>query len=62
MTLCYPNGQKVELKSNTRFLRNELRTLERTAPTGSTLLFHNIRLINKNGVSTIMGTPIFINK
>ncbi len=62
MTLCYPNGRKVELASNTRFLRNELRTLERTAPAGSTLLFHHIRLINKNGVSTIMGTPIFINK
>jgi hypothetical protein len=62
MTLCYPNGQKVEMSSNTRFLRNELRTLERTAPAGSTLLFHHIRLINKNGISTIMGTPIFINK
>ena len=62
MTLCYPNGKKVELQSNTRFLRNELRSLERAAPKGSTLLFHHIRLINKNGISTISGTPIFINK
>lgn len=62
MTLCYPNGKKVELNSNTRFLRNELRSLEKAAPPGSTLLFHHIRLINKNGISTMMGTPIFINK
>jgi hypothetical protein len=62
MTVCYPNGKKIELNSNTRFLRNELRTLEKSAPKGSTILFHNIRLINKNGISTMMGTPIFINK
>ena len=50
------------IKSNTRFLRNELRDIEANLPKGSTLIFDKIRLLNKDGISTIMGSPIFISR
>ncbi len=62
MTVASPNGKIQTIKSNTRFLRNELRDIETNTPAGSTLIFDKIRLLNKDGISTIMGSPIFITK
>ena len=62
LTVAFPNGKLETIKSNTRFLRNELRDLEANLPIGSTLIFDKIRLLNKDGISTIMGSPIFISK
>lgn len=62
ITLVEPNGNTRKLKSSTRFLRNELRTLEANAAEGSTLIFDQIRLLNTNGVTTTMGAPIYIGK
>lgn len=62
LTICMPNGEKKNLKSQTRFLRSEVRKAELSAPKGSTLLFHNIRLLNVNGKSTIQGSPVFYIK
>ena len=61
-TVALPNGKMETIKSNTRFLRNELRDIETNLPLGSTLIFDKIRLLNKDGISTIMGSPIFISK
>jgi hypothetical protein len=57
-----PNGNVKKLKSNTRFLRNELRGLTNNLPTGSTIIFDQIRLLNKDGIKTTFGSPIFIEK
>ncbi len=62
LTVAFPNGKMETIKSNTRFLRNELRDIEANLPSGSTLIFDKIRLLNKDGISTIMGSPIFISK
>jgi hypothetical protein len=62
MTLIRPDGSTSKTKSRTRFLRNELRSIEAAAPAGSTLIFDEIRLLNSNGTSTTMGAPIFIGK
>lgn len=62
LTLAFPDGKMQTIKSNTRFLRNELRDIEANLPPGSTLIFDKIRLLNKDGISTIMGSPIFISK
>lgn len=62
MTLIRPDGTIFKTKSRTRFLRNELRSIEATAPAGSTIIFDDIRLLNSNGTSTTMGAPIFIGK
>jgi len=62
MTLIKPDGTTSKTKSRTRFLRNELRSIEAAAPAGSTLIFDEIRLLNSNGTSTTMGAPIFIGK
>ncbi|OYU97620.1 MAG: hypothetical protein CFE21_04825 [Bacteroidetes bacterium B1(2017)] len=62
MTLIRPDGTISKTKSRTRFLRNELRSIEASAPAGSTLIFDEIRLLNSNGTSTTMGAPIFIGK
>jgi len=62
MTLIKPDGTASKTKSRTRFLRNELRSIEAAAPAGSTLIFDEIRLLNSNGTSTTMGAPIFIGK
>ncbi len=57
-----PNGITKKLKSNTRFLRNELRGLTNNLPVGSTIIFDQIRLLNKDGIKTTYGSPIFIEK
>jgi hypothetical protein len=57
-----PNGITRKLKSNTRFLRNELRTITNNLPNGSTIIFDQIRLLNKDGIKTCSGSPIFIEK
>ncbi|MFY8021304.1 MAG: hypothetical protein ACOVP1_08910 [Bacteroidia bacterium] len=57
-----PNGITKKLKSNTRFLRNELRTLTNNLPAGSTIIFDQIKLLNKDGNKTSIGSPIFIEK
>jgi hypothetical protein len=62
VTIISPDGTSKELKSQTRFIRNEIRTFENNAEPGSTILFNQIRLLNANGVSTMMGAPIFIGK
>ena len=62
LTIAFPDGKMETIKSNTRFLRNELRDIEANLPKGSTLIFDKIRLLNKDGISTIMGSPIFISR
>ncbi len=62
ITVVQPNGSSKKLKSKTRFLRNELRSIEKTSPIGSTIIFDEIRLLNVNGISTTYGAPIFIGK
>lgn len=62
VSIVYPNGSVKELKSHTRFLRNEVRSMESAAPAGSTIVFSQIRLLNSNGKSTAFGAPIFIGK
>ena len=57
-----PNGITKKLKSNTRFLRNELRTLTNNLPAGSTIIFDQIKLLNKDGNKTCLGSPLFIEK
>lgn len=62
MTVISPTGARQHMTSQTRFLRNELRQLEREAPKGSTILFDQIRLLNENGITTTMGAPLFLTK
>jgi hypothetical protein len=62
MTLVEPTGKITKTKSNTRYLRNELRALEKNAVKGSTLIFDEIRLLSSNGITTSEGSPIFIVK
>lgn len=62
MTVVEPNGNKRSLKSATRFLRNELKALESKAPSGSTIVFDEIRVIGKEKGLTNMGRPIIFVK
>jgi hypothetical protein len=62
LTLIEPDGSKKYFKSNSRYLRTELRSLENQMKPGSTLLFNQIQLVNINGTSTAFGSPIFIAK
>jgi len=62
VTIISPDGSSKELKSQTRFIRNEIRTFENNAEPGSTIIFNQIRLLNANGITTMMGAPIFIGK
>ncbi len=62
LTLIEPDGSKKYFKSNSRYLRTELRSLENEMKPGSTLLFNQIKLVNINGTSTAFGSPIFIAK
>lgn len=62
LTLLSPDGSKQRFKSNSRYLRTELRSIENQMKPGSTIIFDQIRLVNVNGVSTAMGSPIFIAK
>jgi len=62
MSLVTPDGLHKTLKSATRFLRNELRELENTAPKGSTIIFENIKLVGQKNGSTQMGNPIIMVK
>lgn len=62
MIVVFPDGSIENHKSNTRFLRNELREVEAKAPAGSTIIFDKIRLLNSNGVTTAIGSPLFISK
>ncbi len=57
-----PNGITKKIKSNTRFLRNELRGITNNLPAGSTIIFDQIRLLNMDGIKTTFGAPIFIEK
>jgi hypothetical protein len=61
-TIVYPTGESKVFKSNTRYIRNELKSIEQSAPSGSTIIFNDIRLLNANGISTTTGLPIFIVK
>lgn len=62
MTVIAPNGSRKQLSSHTRFLRNELRQYEAAAPSGSTIVFDQIRLLNANGITTAYGAPFFLIK
>lgn len=62
MILIAPDGSQQSFKSNSRYLRTELRSLEQQMQAGSTIIFDQIRLLNVNGVSTAFGSPIFIAK
>lgn len=62
MVIISPEGNKQTFKSNSRYLRTELRSLENQMKSGSTILFDQIRLVNINGTSTTLGSPIFIAK
>jgi hypothetical protein len=62
MILIAPDGSKQIFKSNSRYLRTELRSLEKQMQAGSTIIFDQIRLLNVNGISTAFGSPIFITK
>jgi hypothetical protein len=62
MVIIAPDGTKQTFKSNSRYLRTELRSLENQMKSGSTILFDQIRLVNVNGTSTTFGSPIFIAK
>jgi hypothetical protein len=62
MVIIAPDGTKQTFKSNSRYLRTELRSLENQMKSGSTILFDQIRLVNINGTSTTFGSPIFIAK
>ncbi len=58
MSVTMPNGDFKKLHSSTRFLRNELRELEEKAPTGSVLVFENIRLLGQEEGLISKGRPI----
>jgi len=58
MSVTYPNGDFKKVHSTTRFLRNELRELEEKAPSGSVLVFDNIRLLGSEMGLTSKGRPI----
>ena len=62
MILISPDGSRKNFKSNSRYLRTELRSLENQMQAGSTIIFDQIRLLNINGISTAIGAPIFIAK
>jgi len=62
MSIVTPDGTHRTLKNATRFLRNELRELENTAPKGSTIVFENIKLVGQKSGSTQMGKPIIMVK
>ncbi len=62
MTVVDPQGNKQTLKSATRYLRNELRDLEAKAPSGSTVIFDNIKLVGQQSGSAQVGQPIILVK
>lgn len=62
MTVVDPFGNKKSLKSATRYLRNDLRDLEAKAPTGSTVIFDNIKLVGQTSGSIQVGKPIIMVK
>jgi hypothetical protein len=62
MTVITPEGNKESLRSATRFLRNDLRAAEQSAPKGSTLIFDEIKLIGKNKGLIKTGKSIVLRK
>lgn len=62
MSITYPNGTSKKTHSSTRFLRNDLRELEASAPVGSVMIFDNIRLIGQNDGLVNKGRPVIIVK
>jgi len=62
MSVIYPNGLTKLTHSTTRFLRNDLREIESSAPVGSVLIFDNIRLMGQSDQLTSNGRPIIIVK
>lgn len=62
MTVVDPSGNKTTLKSATRYLRNELRQLENSAASGSTIIFDNIKLVGQKPDSYMMGKPLIMTK
>jgi hypothetical protein len=62
MTVVTPDGKKESLNSATRFLRNDLRAAEQNAPTGSVLVFDDIKLLGKSKGLTKIGKPIVLKK
>ncbi|MDP1727906.1 MAG: hypothetical protein Q8M15_14065 [Bacteroidota bacterium] len=62
MILVQPGGTQNLFHCATRFLRNELRQAEASAPDGSTIIFNNIKLIGRDGATTTMGSPVVVLK
>jgi len=62
MSITYPNGVSKKMRSSTRFLRNDLRQLEATAPVGSVMIFDNIRLVGQNDGLVTKGRPVIMVK
>lgn len=62
MSVTYPTGESKKTHSSTRFLRNELRELESSAPSGSVLIFDNIRLVGQSDGTVTKGSPVIIVK
>ncbi len=62
MSVTHPNGFSKRTHSSTRFLRNDLRELESSAPTGSVLIFDNIRLVGQTDGVVTKGRPVIIIK
>jgi hypothetical protein len=62
MSITYPTGVSKKTHSSTRFLRNDLRELEASAPAGSVMIFDNIRLVGQNDGLVTKGRPVIIVK
>jgi len=62
MSVTYPTGESKKTHSSTRFLRNELREMEASAPSGSVLIFDNIRLVGQTDGTVTKGSPVIIVK
>jgi hypothetical protein len=62
MAVVDPQGNKQTMKSATRYLRNELRDMVSKAPSGSTIIFDNIKLVGQESGSAQVGQPIILVK
>jgi hypothetical protein len=62
MSITYPNGISKKTHSSTRFLRNDLREIEASAPVGSVMIFDNIRLVGQSDGLVNKGRPLIIVK